>query len=108
MPKVGQKRVEVLQERLSTPYPPSGPAREGPPAKRTGNLHDGVYHESYADNTVVKETIVSSRPNGDPNVPLYLEIGTSRALERPYIFKARAEAEANVGGELVQHLNSRS
>ena len=81
---VGAASVSHIMGLLSTPFPPASTPGE-PPHLRTGRLASGVY---YQVNSSEQVTIVSSRVDGDPMVPEWLELGTRvkpPLPKRPYM-----------------------
>lgn len=80
---------------ISEPFPPAS-APVSPPHKRTGNLEAGVSHSESRDGGDYVTTIKSARAEGNPSVPLFLEFGTSKMAERPYMGPAKLRAESRI------------
>ncbi len=106
---IGKVTVEGIQRDLSTPYPPSGPAGIGPPARRTGQLQQGVIHYQEQTTTEVVEYIHSTRPPerkwDDPETPQHLEFGTSQAAPRPYMTPARDRLAATITDDVASRIS---
>lgn len=82
MNQLGDRIVVELHESVNTPYPPS--SEEGtPPHRRTGLLATGIRQNTEASEGGVTTDIISDRIGG--LVPVYLEFGTSKMAERPYM-----------------------
>lgn len=77
--------VEKIKHDLSVPYPPSGPAHQGPPAMRTGALRAGVHGVREMGMDRITDTFVSERVGRHPDVPEWLETGLPNMAPRPYM-----------------------
>lgn len=88
---------------LATPYPPASSPGQSP-AKRTGALQDGVHHEVSTDDDGVRFAQGFDRAKGDPNVPTYLEFGTSKMAPRPFASVSRDESAPKLKAALVEAL----
>lgn len=84
MEAIGIRTVGAITQTLDTPYPPSSKAGESP-HKRTGNLQAGVEHAESVQGDEYVTRITSNRAQGSPDVPIYLELGTSKMAARPYM-----------------------
>ena len=81
----GKISVAQIQNSISENYPPAS-TPGNPPARRTGNLWRGVSAspvERHGDS--LDMVISSTRVGGNPNVPSFLEAGTTKMLPRPYM-----------------------
>ena len=99
----GEQSVSELQSALETPYPPASSPGEYP-HRRTGNLQSGIESQVHTDQYDVELTVASSRINGNPHVPSFLEFGTSRMAPRPYMRPARIRTQARLLNELADAL----
>lgn len=79
-----QEADDALKESISEAYPPAS-SPGNPPHRRTGALVEGVQSIVIEDADGVEMQQGSSRDGGDPNVPQYLEEGTSKMEPRPFV-----------------------
>jgi hypothetical protein len=91
--------LDKLRDLVGTQFPPSSVPGEFP-HRRTGGLQDGLNETTEIDEGGVQSTFSSSRVEGNPLVPVYLELGTSRMAARPFMTPSCADAQ-NVTQELV-------
>lgn len=91
MQQASERQVELLRDKISVPWPPSGPTGrpEGYPALRKGLLRDGLGASTKAGENEVVSTIFSNRAPGYPHVPSILENGRGRMEPRPYMGMAK-------------------
>lgn len=82
--------VTAIKEEIGTPYPPAS-TPGNPPHRRTGNLQEGVEQITTESRDGVETQIGSSRQEGDPRVPMWLEFGTDKGqmAPRPYMSPAQ-------------------
>lgn len=85
---VGEASTDWIKKEISVAFPPAS-APNTPPHRRTGQLFEGVYYEDKPDESIV--TIASSRIGG--MVPEWLEFGTVKMTERPYMTPAMDNTE---------------
>jgi hypothetical protein len=90
MNEIGGLVSDELIQRLNTPYPPSSVGGEDP-HRRTGQLSAGVRFSVDEIGSEIITNVVSERYGGDPNVPLFLNSGTSKMAPRPYMTKTEEE-----------------
>jgi hypothetical protein len=97
--------VEEIKESISEPYPPASTVGN-PPHMRTGNLRDGVQQITYETNDAVTSNVASSRAEGNPAVPLWMEFGTFRdpAAPRPYMSPAFHESAPKFRADVITAL----
>lgn len=74
------------------PNPPSEPGQ--PPHRQTSQLHANV--TAAVDTAAGTAQTVSTRPDGSPEVPGWLEFGTRRAEARPYMRPAYEKVRAGL------------
>lgn len=91
MEALGIKAAAMVSTSIDEPYPPAS-SQGNPPHRRTGNLRAGVDHIDGPDSTTIK----SSRAEGNPLVPKFLEFGTSRMAARPYMRPVQNQGDALV------------
>jgi hypothetical protein len=96
MNELGDLIVAGIREDISEPYPPSSAPGENPHS-RTGNLLQGVAHQTEAFEGGVRIVIYVNRAGGDPLVPVYLNQGTSRMRARPFMSTSFAEWSEKIG-----------
>jgi hypothetical protein len=85
-----QQAVQFEKDLISDQYPPASEWWT-PPHRRKGYLYEGVQGITIEDMDGIESQIGSSRIEGNPNVPQYLEFGTSRMVARPYASVAKAD-----------------
>lgn len=88
----GQRVTNDIRERLSIQYPPASLPGEDP-HKRTGRLREGIHHEIESSAEGLAMSVLSERSGGNPNVPLFLNEGTSKMKPRPYAQMTRDKWE---------------
>ena len=105
--------VNYIRDSLSDPYPPSSKGGESPHL-RTGALRDGVVGDVTASEDEIVSTISSSRVEGNPNVPVYLEFGKwtphgskSPQPERPYMRPGKQVASVIFPATVAAEINRR-
>lgn len=75
---VGAQVSDSLKDRLGEAYPPASlPYTD--PHKRTGALQGGVNTRLTDNEESITVTVTSTRPTGNPLVPIFLEGGTQNA-----------------------------
>lgn len=84
MEALGIQSAASISVSLDTAYPPASLPGEAP-HKRTGNLRAGVDYRTFSDGNDFYCVVSSSRAQGDPDVPVFLEFGTWKMEARPYM-----------------------
>jgi hypothetical protein len=82
--EIGGRAEDSLTTRLNEAYPPASSSGESP-HRRTGNLRAGAAHLSEQTDTGAMVTVFITRAGDDPLIPVYLEFGTDRMDERPFM-----------------------
>lgn len=84
MQDAGAFGVARVKETISDAFPPASEPGT-PPHQRTGALKEGVSSYTFQQGDVIKTVVLSERVGRNPNVPAYLEGGTSKMAARPYM-----------------------
>lgn len=82
--EIGGRAEDSLAVRLNEAFPPSSSPGESP-HRRTGNLRAGAAHHAEATYSGAMVTVFITRAGDDPLIPVYLEFGTDRLAERPFM-----------------------
>lgn len=85
-----EEAVQFEKNLISEQYPPASEPGT-PPHRRKGYLYEGVQGITIETMDGIESQIGSSRIEGNPNVPQYLEFGTRRMAARPYASVAKAD-----------------
>lgn len=94
-----------IKQSLSTPSPPS--ASEGsPPHLRTGQLQQGIRHETVDDGNAIVAAVVSERSGDNPMIPTWLEFGTKKMGPRPYMSPEKERTESIAKDALISRLKT--
>lgn len=101
--EAGREEVEAIRADIDTPCPAyhTGTGGHsppfGPPFKETGKLQASIAYRIVPGDTPLDELeFRAQRTNsrGDPKVAIYLEKGTRRMAERPFMARAMARVIA--------------